>query len=147
YRGGFRIDKANKWTVQGNAYRTMTEQFRPELFLVAPFAVVRNQTIKYEGVNLLGRWNHAGDDGSLLTVQSYVDWTRRDEPFNFVDKRIIFDLETQYNFPTEGIHDVIAGAGFRFAADNEKGNRSTSFSPQGRHDSLYSFFLQDKLTL
>ena len=147
FRTGFRADWADQFTLEGDAYRTDTEQLRPHYSLVAPYAPIKQQLIRYEGVNLLGRWIDKHQDGSQLSIQTYVDWTRRDEPFNFIDDRFTYDLDTQYNFAPLGAHDMIAGAGFRYLADDEQGDENTSFSPQKRKNSLYSAFLQDKITL
>ncbi len=147
YRTGFRADWGDDFTLQGDAYHNDTKQLRPHFSLIAPFAPVETQTLTYEGVNLLGRWTDKRDDGSQFAVQSYMDWARRKEPINFTDNRAIFDVESQYNFAPLGRNEIIAGAGFRFMADNEEGDNNTSFSPKGRRDSLYSAFVQDKITL
>jgi iron complex outermembrane recepter protein len=147
YRGGFRADWGGQFTLQGDAYRSYTYQRRNHFSLVAPHIVLENQNIKYEGVNLLGRWTDSREDGSLLSIQSYIDWARRDERINFIDNRAIYDLETQYNFAPLGAHEVVVGAGYRFMSDNQKGNENVEFSPQERHNSIYSAFVQDKITL
>src|SRR5690606_1718279 len=93
FRSGFRVDWADKFTLQGDAYRVNTQQLRPDYSLIAPFAPIEEQTIIYEGADLLGRWTNHREDGSQLEIQSYIDWAKRDEPFNFIDKRLTFDLE------------------------------------------------------
>jgi len=147
FRTGFRTDWADQFTLQGDAYRTNTDQLRPEFSTIAPYAPIKQQLIRYEGVNLLGRWVDKHHDGSQLSIQTYVDWAKRDEPFNFVDDRITYDLDTQYNFAPLAAHDIIIGAGYRYLTDDQQGDRNTSFSPQKRHNSLYSAFAQDKITL
>lgn len=144
---GFRADWSDQFTLQGNAYRNHTDQRRTHFSLVAPFTPIENQNIKYEGINLLGRWTDKHDDGSQLSIQSYIDWARRDEPINFIDNRTTYDLEVQYNLSPWGTHEIITGVGYRFLADNEKGDENVSFSPKERHNSLYSAFVQDKITL
>lgn len=147
FRTGFRADWADKFTLQGDAYRTDADQLRPEFSLIAPYAPIRQQRIRYEGINLLGRWIDKHKDGSQLSVQTYVDWAKRDEPFNFIDDRMTYDLDAQYNFAPLAAHDIIIGAGYRYLIDDQKGDKNTSFSPQQRHNSLYSAFAQDKITL
>lgn len=147
WRSGFRADWGDEFTLQGDAYRTSTQQLKPNFSLVAPYAAIKQQNIVYDGVNLLGRWLSQGSDGAQLSVQSYIDWARRDEPFNFIDDRTIYDAEMQYNFAPLGAHEVIAGAGIRYLADNETGNRNVAFSPQQRSNQVYNTFLQDKITL
>lgn len=147
FRTGFRADWEDQFTLQGDVYRTNAQQLRPHFSLIAPFAPIEEQTIVYEGVNILGRWTDNRDDGSQLSVQNYIDWAQRDEPINFIDNRIIYDIEAQYNFVSPGVHEIITGIGFRFMADDEEGDNNTSFSPQERRDSIYSAFIQDKITL
>src|SRR5690606_11767912 len=98
FRGGFRVDWANEFTLQGEAYRTNTEQLRTDYAMSEPYTTIEQQTIVYEGANLLGRWVNKDIDESGFTIQSYVDWSKRDEPFNFVDDRITIDFEAQYDF-------------------------------------------------
>jgi iron complex outermembrane recepter protein len=146
-RTGFRADWADQFTLQGDAYRTDTEQLRPHHSLIAPYAPIEQQLIRYEGVNLLGRWIDKHDDGSQLSIQTYIDWAKRDEPFNFIDDRITYDLDAQYNLAPLKAHDIIVGAGYRHLTDDEQGDNNVSFDPQQRHNSLYSAFVQDKIIL
>lgn len=147
FRTGFRADWSDAFTLQGDAYRVNTQQLRPHFSLVAPFAPIEQQTIVYEGINLLGRWTDKRDNDSQLSIQSYIDWAKRDEPFNFIDDRLTYDLEAQYNLAPLESHEIITGAGFRYLTDDEQGDNNVSFSPPKRHNSLYSAFAQDKITL
>lgn len=147
YRSGFRTDWGTKFTLQGDVYHTDTNQQRIEYSLISPYAELQRQRIIYEGANILGRWVDERNDGSRLTIQSYLDWTRRNEPVNFIDNRMIYDLELQYNLSPLGRHEIIVGSGFRMSFNNEQGTKNVSFSPKSYMDSLYSAFLQDKITL
>lgn len=147
FRTGFRADWDNQFTLQGDAYRTDAQQLRPHHLLTAPFTVIEQQTIRYEGVNVLGRWINSQDDGSLWSVQSYIDWAKRDEPFNFIDDRMTYDLEVQYNWAPSTYHEIITGAGYRFMSDDKVGDNNVSFAPQKRNSDLYNLFIQDKITL
>src|SRR5690606_18274010 len=84
FRGGFRLDCDEHLMFQGNVFRTDAQQLRPDYSLQAPYLILEQQTIKYEGANFLGHWAKQNSDGSRWTVQSYVDWVKRDEPFNFI---------------------------------------------------------------
>jgi iron complex outermembrane receptor protein len=146
-RGGFRVDWNDEFTLQGDAYRTNSQQRKIHYLLVAPFMPVENQTIVYDGVNVLGRWTDKRDDGSQLSVQTFIDWARRNEPLNFIDDRTTYDVEAQYNFASIDRHELVMGAGIRFMADNQTGNENVSFNPKKRRNTLYSTFVQDKITL
>lgn len=147
WRSGFRADWGDEFTLQGDAYRVSSQQLKPNFSLAAPYAAIKQQDIVYDGINLLGRWSHKGSNESQLSVQFYIDWARRDEPFNFIDDRTIYDTEVQYNFAPLEMHEVIAGVGVRYLADNEIGNSNVAFSPQQRRNQVYNTFLQDKITL
>lgn len=147
FRTGFRTDWADTFTLQGDAYRTNAEQLRVDYSLTPPYMPVKQQMIHYEGAHLLGRWTDVQPDNSQFSLQAYIDWAKRDEPFNFIDDRITYDLDAQYNFAPYHIHEFIVGGGLRFLSDDKQGNRNVSFSPQKSRDELYNFFIQDKITL
>lgn len=146
-RTGFRTDWADEFTLQGDAYRTDTQQMRVDHSLIPPYSPARQQTIRYEGVNLLGRWTKAANDKSQFSVQAYIDWAKRDEPYNFIDDRLIYDLEAQYNFAPGTRHEIIVGGGLRYLEDDKTGNNNVQFDPQKSRMQLYHFFVQDKMTL
>ena len=147
FRGGFRVDWANEFTLQGEAYRTNTEQLRTDYAMSEPYTTIEQQTIVYEGANLLGRWVNKDIDESGFTIQSYVDWSKRDEPFNFVDDRITIDFEAQYDFLPSTRQEIIVGAGFRYIDEDKQGNNNVSFSSPKDHRSIYNLFIHDKITL
>lgn len=146
-RSGFRIDWNDQFTVQGDAYRTHAEQLRTQFSLMAPYAQDREQTIVYEGANLSGRWADSRADGSRLNVQTYVNWTKRDEPFNFIDERITLDVEAQYDFVPSERHEIMVGAGIRYITDDKRGDINTEFAPRKDKNNVYNAFAQDKITL
>lgn len=146
-RTGFRADWGDSFTLQGDVYRTLTEQINSTPFVGAPNnMIIENETMASEGANILGRYKKDLDDGALLTVQSYLDYTTRDQIL-LEDKRLIYDLDAQYNFRPIGVHEIIAGAGYRFTHDDLSGSPSVEFSPASRNDHLFSTFVQDKITL
>lgn len=146
-RGGFRMDWNNSFTLQGDAYRTDTEYRSSLLTLDPPFSATRDLTVKSTGANLLGRWKKDYASGAALNIQSYLDYTERDEPMFLKDERLILDLETQYNLEQIGRHSIIVGAGYRYLNEEEKGTRSVIITPANQSDSLFSAFMQDKITL
>jgi iron complex outermembrane recepter protein len=147
-RSGFRIDWPRSVTVQGDIYRNHTQQRRANYALVAPYAPIENQLIEYSGANLLGRWTQQYADRAQFNVQAYIDWTQRDEPINFLDRRTTYDLEAQYDLAPKGAQHWTLGAGIRYLTD-EKISQSpnAAFSPQSRQDAIYQAFVQDKIAL
>lgn len=147
FRSGFRLDWDDRFTFQGNVFRVDEQQLRPDYSLQAPYAAIEQQNVKYEGANILGQWNKQNDNGSRWSVQSYIDWTKRNEPFNFIDERTTFDVETQYDFAASSRHQIIVGAGLRVLSDDKQGDYNVSFAPQKDTNVVYSAFIQDKITL
>lgn len=147
FRSGFRADWGDAFMLQGDVYRTNAEQLRTDYSLFPPYAAVKQQDIRYQGAHLLGRWSDKRPNDAQLALQAYINWTQRDEPFNFNDERITYDVDAQYNFAPRGIHELIIGGGLRLLNDNKQGSHNVEFNPRKRRDELYSFFIQDKITL
>lgn len=145
-RAGFRMDN-DRLTVQGDAYRIDTDQLRNDFSLTVPYSVTREQTLEYGGGNLLTRWQDDLDDGSDINVLTYLDYTRRDEPYNFIDNRLTYDLEVQYNFAPTARHEISVGSGYRLLVTNQKNTPDTILMPTDRNDQVFSMFAQDKITL
>ncbi|HEY6530466.1 MAG TPA: TonB-dependent receptor [Cellvibrionaceae bacterium] len=147
-RSGFRIDWPHAVTVQGDIYRNHTQQRRANYALVEPYAPIDNQLIEYSGANILGRWTQQYPDRAQLNVQAYIDWTQRDEPINFLDRRTTYDLEAQYDLAPLGMQHWTLGAGLRYLTDEKiSQSMNASFAPEARQDAIYQAFAQDKITL
>jgi len=146
-RAGFRADWGNDFTLQGDAYRSETRQLRNQLSFIAPYSALKQQNIIYEGVNILGRWSNEFSDGSQLSLKAYVDWTKRDEPVNFIDDRMTYDAEAQYNFAPMGRHELVVGTGFRYISDEDTGYENVVFTPSKHRNNLSNVFFQDKIAL
>ena len=81
----------------------------------------------------------------------YFDRTEREwnyDTFSLFENRNTFDLDFQYRFPLADRHSLICGLGYRNTAD------ATGFppfiatmTPLGRAIDLYSYFVQDEITL
>lgn len=146
-RAGFRMDWADDFTLQGDAYQNKVDQMGNIISFTAPFSTLVNERITYQGANLLGRWKKELSSGAQFTLQSYLDYARRNEPMLLDDKRIIFDTESQYDFAQMGAHSLTAGLGYRFVTDNENATPVTFFNPDEDKSHLFSTFIQDKITL
>lgn len=143
-RGGFRMDLGNEVTVQGDVYRTLTDQLNSTPTMTS--TLIEEETMESEGANILGRWKKDLGDGSLLTVQSYLDYTTR-EQILLNDKRVIFDIEAQYNFAPTERHDMAFGGGYRYTHDDLDSTSIVSFLPPSRSDDLFNVFFQDSIAL
>ncbi|HWO36748.1 MAG TPA: TonB-dependent receptor plug domain-containing protein, partial [Candidatus Acidoferrum sp.] len=97
-RGGFRADwtpgGANSLTLQGDIYRSKYDETLTIPSLSSPFSSTFPNTGIYSGGNILGRWNHKSEGGSM-SVQMYYDNTTTVDNSLFVDHQNIFDIDFQ----------------------------------------------------
>ncbi|WP_416308133.1 TonB-dependent receptor plug domain-containing protein [Neptunicella sp. SCSIO 80796] len=144
---GFRLDWDDNLSLDGGVYQAKTRQRKENYSLVAPYVSIENQTIVYQGANIHMGWSEQDPHGTGLNVQSFIDWTKRDEPFNFIDERITIDMDVQYNWFAGQRQELTVGAGFRFNADTNQGNNNVEFTDNKRRNRLFSAFVQDKIAL
>jgi len=133
---GFRADwngASDSFTLQGDAYDGKLEQ-QPQ------------GTADIAGTNLLARWSRAFADGSSIRVQGYYDQTKRDIPGLFGENLDILDLELQHSIRPLGAHEVVWGAGYRYANDSVQ-NRVLAFIPADRNLYWANVFVQDGIAL
>jgi iron complex outermembrane receptor protein len=151
WRTGFRVDRGDmssqdRFIVHGDMYQTKSDQMNTSYSLSAPFTTTAQETVESQGGNMLGLWRHNFDNGSSARLQSYIDYTLRDEEL-LSDDRWIFDTEAQYTFAPMGRHEFVAGGTYRFTKDNLQSDQIVTFTPASRDDHLFGAFLQDKITL
>lgn len=150
WRGGFRIDSdlsvRDALTVQGDAYRSETGQLRLVSSFSAPFTALEPETIDADGGNVLARWTRDMDGDARFTAQAYVDITRRDQR-TLEDRRTTFDLDVQYEFPTLGAHELIAGMRYRHSTDDITSTEIIRSDSNTHRSELLSAFIQDQVAL
>ncbi|NEX59544.1 TonB-dependent receptor plug domain-containing protein [Noviherbaspirillum galbum] len=135
-QAGFRSDwgtAGRNVTVQGDVYSGSLHQ-----------AGTRN--IEISGANLTARSNLTLDDGSVLTLQGYVDQTRRDQPGAFVERLNTIDLQGQHAMRL-GRHHVVWGAGYRVGADQVQNDTAFAFLPDSFDMHWGNVFAQDEISL
>ncbi len=156
-RGGFRADwkaqENSSFTVQGDVYDNHDGQLRNIPLFVSPFLIQNaEENIDARGANILGRWTRNMADGSRLTLQSYIDYTARNQEF-IDDRRTSFDFDSQWELPQQDRHQIIVGGRYRLSHDTllqtnpAGGFPIITFDDGTRNDQLFSAFVQDKITL
>jgi len=133
---GFRADwqwSRDTLTVQGDGYFGDIDQVPA--------------TRQIAGGNVLARWSRRFDDGTSLDVQTYYDQTHRDHPSSFLENLGIFDIEAQYRLRPFAGHDVLVGAGYRYARDRVVNSAAQAFVPPDRSLSWSNAFVQDEIAL
>lgn len=146
---GFRTDwqrGADSISVKGNAYRGQLEQPEPGEISVTGTSL-RLGEIDTEGVNLSARWEHALDAGGQLSVQAYLDYTRRQVPPTFTESLQIADLQFQHTLPAWGRHSLVWGANLRHSWDRVENSEVIAFLPAREEQTWASLFAQDEIAL
>ena len=148
---GFRLDSElsprDTLTVQGDAYRGNAEQ---TIDISDPLALnlagILQDTINLSGGNLISRWHHRLGEDNDLTLQLYVDHTRRRDGL-FSDSRTTLDLDFQHRFVLGDSHHIIWGLGYRFIKDDFDGTFQIFADPESRNYQVFSAFVQDEITI
>jgi iron complex outermembrane receptor protein len=135
-QAGFRADwtlDRQAFTLRGDVYRGTANQM-PE-------------ARRYSGANLLGRWEKTFNDGATLTVQGYIEQTRRTHPQIFEETLNNADFVAEYGFRPLKNHQVLLGAGYRHSKDDLGEFPVLAFIPSHRSMSWSRVFAQDRITL
>ena len=154
-RAGFRVDwrsnNSNEFTLQGDIYNAELSERLDALTLLTPFSTSLKDDIDIRGGNLLARWSQTSAGGGSRSLQTYLDYSQRDQ-YILEESRITFDLDFDQTLPQKGRHQLTWGANYRYAKDHLPDGDPTKgearfFTPERRTDRLYSLFLQDEITL
>jgi len=151
WRGGFRADWAanpqgDGFTLQGDIYTTDSGRYRGIPQLTDPYSTTVFEPVSASGANILGRWERDLGESSSLSVQAYVDRTTRDQ-LPLRNERTAFDVDVQYDLPQIDAHEIIVGARYRYVAEDLVGSQIITVTEPTRYTSLFSGFLQNKITI
>jgi iron complex outermembrane recepter protein len=154
-RGGFRIDWepscCDLITYQGDYYDGYAGQRSLLSNPTSPpdFFRISDTDFHVAGGNVLWRWTHQLSDDSDWSAQAYYDRTERalvNEQFR--EDRDTIDFDFQHRFPLADNHSFIWGFGYRYTEDFIVNQAPTLiFTPTRRTDDLFSYFVQDEITL
>jgi iron complex outermembrane receptor protein len=149
-RGGFRADwtpgGANSLTLQGDIYRSKYDETLTIPSLSSPYSSTFPNTGIYSGGNILGRWNHKSEGGSM-SLQMYYDNTTTVDNSLFVDHQNIFDLDFQDGFHVGESQQFVWGLGYRSIRDRNDSSFTVSLQPNQVSLNQFSAFLQDEISL
>ena len=145
--GSFRLDwnpsKTYDLTLSGNLYdeKAHTRNVLPSMAL--PYSNVVTIKTDVSGGNVLARGSHPLSDHSLITLQGYVDHTRRLD-LTGGEIRNTYDLEYQQDYRSPGARklELVWGAGYRASADSIINSPYGSCSPSNLSTGLVSVFVQ-----
>lgn len=149
---GFRLDRqpghTGQLTLQGDFYRGRHNTLASDDFTLGTLPEgIYKDALRVEGGNLLGRWNRGmGADGQL-SLQVYYDYTQREIPSRYTERRNTLDIDLQHHFPAGEDHNISWGSGYRISRDRIDNTLFSSFEPDHRTDETFSIFIQDKINL
>lgn len=136
-QGGFRADWSHghdSWTAQGDLYE-------------AEQNVLGMSNIDFSGANVLGRWEHTGEDSRLM-IQAYYDHTKREAPSDGAPFQLdTYDLEIQHSFGIGSAHRIVWGAGRRMHDYDVENIGALQFVPPHRTLELGNVFAQDVIAV
>ncbi len=152
-RAGFRTDWTpnceDTVTVQGDVYEGYTGRRNVYAAPTPPtFASILDDDAHVVGGNALMRWTRTLDDDTEWSLQTYYDRTERSYGLTpFREDRDTIDIDLQYRFRPGQNHSIISGLGYRYGRDRIQNSFAISFLPESRTDNLFSYFVQDEITL
>lgn len=150
-RGGGRVD----WDVTGSDLLTLVgEIYRGEArenfrirSLTAPYSFTEEDDTDSTGGFALGRWTHRLSESSETQLQVYYTKTERYDPIEDTTLQV-FDVDFQHTFHLGDRHEFVWGLGYRHTKDQiESKTFTVSYSPEKSETPLYSFFVQDEVTM
>ncbi|NNG25689.1 TonB-dependent receptor plug domain-containing protein [Telluria aromaticivorans] len=146
---GFRADwerGSDTFSINGNLVRGRPEQPEPGEISVTGSAL-RLDDLDTAGANLTAHWERALDGGGRLSVQAYLDHTRREVPPTFTESLQIADLQLEHTLPVWGRHSLIWGANLRHSWDHVTNSEVIAFLPEREQQTWASLYAQDEMAL
>jgi len=143
-RFGFRTDwghnTSNKFTVQGDAYRTEKDR-RTQLLTPTLHEVFKEDS--NNGGNIIARWNHTFDNASESSLQLYYDLADRNHLL-LTRKVQTFDVDLQHTIDLNNRNELVWGGGYRHYSTKLDDTEYYSFAQESYKTNLYNAFIQNK---
>ncbi len=137
---------ADSFSVNGTLFRGEPEQPEPGEISVTGTSL-RLGELDTEGASFTARWDRALDDGGRLSVQAYLDHTRREVPPTFTESLQIADLQVEHTLPAWGRHSLMWGANLRHSWDEVRNSEVIAFLPAREEQTWASLHAQDEIAL
>ena len=148
--GGFRVDsdrfKNDPLTFEGDLYTGREGATIVHSVLSPPDNLIEFRNTELSGGDILGRWSHTFSRRSDATLQIYFDRYTRSGPESR-EVRNTVDLDFRHHVLLGSRHDLTWGLGYRHSADQTLGTIDQAFVPVSRASELFSFFVEDQITL
>ena len=149
-QAGFRMDwqptQCDSVTVQGDLFDTDAGYSSEYQFTTEPYTRRIIEDVRFRGGNLLTRWARDLGEDRGWTAQLYYDrFEHRFFPLR--ENTDTIDVDFQYEFPLGPRHKFVCGCEYRYRKIRTDGSFSDSFDPSDRDLDLFSYFVQDQVTL
>jgi len=149
-QGGFRFDwtprTSDALTFQGDYYSMLADGIQTLYSTTAPFAQVSDDSSRYEGGNLLARWEHEFGPESKLRAQFYYDHTELRIPA-IRELRDTLDFDVQHHVAAFWNQKITWGLGYRWSASHLTNTPTAMFRDTDKVTGIASSFLQDEIPL
>jgi iron complex outermembrane receptor protein len=149
-RGGARVDWTptceDTITAEGDLFDGDAGSAQTMSFPAPPFVGTPVFDTHDFGQDCILRWTHIIDDESDWSVQAYYDNYGRVTPFVNLEQRT-YDVDFVYRFPIGNANNIVCGTEYRRIDDHFFGDFGLSLDPVRRSTNLFSYFVQDEITL
>lgn len=147
FRADWRKSDRDTITLQGDTYSGENGTETNIAFFSPPSQANIDSTSFVSGGNFLARWKHELKNGSGFQLQAYFDRTNRQDA-QFGETRDTFDVDFIDHLKLPKNQDIIWGLGARVSPSEFIQTQATvNFLPNQQTDSIYSAFLQDKISV
>lgn len=103
------------------------------------------EDIGSDNANVLFRWQRPFSSGDSQEIQTYVDWTDRNES-TYAYRRTTVDVDYQYNLHQMAEHRLTTGLNYRYIADHFEGTFAFDLGEPDLEYDQGTFFLQDEIS-
>jgi len=146
FRSDSKLSDQDSLTLQGDLYDTHEGLTLNLPGLNPPYLLLTPGDMLESGGNLMARWTRNISPESSTTTQLYVDNTQHENAYAHYNASTT-DLDFQHTWTGWTGQEFVWGGGYRLIADHEGSTPIFTLNPQEVNNSVYSSFVQDKITL
>lgn len=147
FRTDWQPDTRDTFTFQGDLYKGYDGERVQIALYVPPSVETFNEPHNDTGGNLVARWRRQVNENTDFQFQAYYDRTSQLSP-QLDETRNTVDVDFLYHLNLNDRHDILLGAGARWSPDSITQKFETlDFLPHQETDSIYSWFLQDQISI
>ncbi|HEX7046369.1 MAG TPA: TonB-dependent receptor [Gammaproteobacteria bacterium] len=104
--------------------------------------------LEISGANLLARWRHVAESGSVINLTGYYDQSGRHNVGTGIEEKLdVFGASFSQQLEPLANHSIVWGTDIRSARDDITNVPGAAFLPAQRHLTWISLFAQDEMRL